>query len=137
MVGVGAFVLHPQYIDDHELTITKAYTIDPYRPKIVSLFISHLWRQVLLARRKGGQSQEKVSTDMLSDGTTPMSTSVWHRVADSPAYWSTCAAVGGELLAVGGSDEIDTPTKLMPFTWNLINNMPPPRRRSCRTPPNQ
>ena len=31
------------------------------------------------------------------------SSSVWHRVADSPAYYSTCAAVDGQLLAVGGS----------------------------------
>ena len=33
------------------------------------------------------------------------SSSVWHSVADPQAYWSTCAAVNGQLLAVGGCDE--------------------------------
>ena len=33
------------------------------------------------------------------------SSSVWRRVAEAPAYWSTCAAVNGQLLAVGGCDE--------------------------------
>ena len=32
------------------------------------------------------------------------SDSVWHRVADVPVYGSTCAAVNGELVAVGGED---------------------------------
>ena len=55
--------------------------------------------------------------------------SVWHRVADAPAYHSTCAAVNGELLAVGGCDEnskaVSTVHKYNPTTnsWDLINNM--------------
>ena len=32
------------------------------------------------------------------------SSSVWHRIADAPAYRSTCANINGELLAVGGHD---------------------------------
>ena len=65
------------------------------------------------------------------------SSSVWHRVADAPAYISTCAAVNGEqLLAVGGCDERnkDTPTihKYYPNTnsWKLINSMPTARHQS-------
>ena len=57
------------------------------------------------------------------------SSSVWHRVADAPAYCSTCTAVNGELLAVGGYDEHNKATsavhKYNPTTnsWDLINNM--------------
>ena len=63
------------------------------------------------------------------------SSSVWHRVADAPAYRSTCAAVNGELLAVGGCDKKFIPTsdihKYNPNTssWDLINNMPTARFR--------
>jgi N-acetylneuraminic acid mutarotase len=61
------------------------------------------------------------------------SSSIWHRVADAPAYLSTCAAVNGELLAVGGCDKDDKPSsaihKYNPTTnsWDLINYMPTAR----------
>ena len=64
------------------------------------------------------------------------SSSIWHRVADAPAYSSTCAAVNGELLAVGGRDEDDKPLsaihKYNPTTnsWDLISNMPTARSLS-------
>ena len=51
---------------------------------------------------------------------------VWHRVADSPACRSTCAAVNGELLAVGGREKATTAVhKYTPTTdsWCLISNM--------------
>ena len=57
------------------------------------------------------------------------SSSIWHRVTDAPAYHSTCVAVNGELLAVGGCDEDKKPTtaihKYNPTTnsWDLISNM--------------
>ena len=60
------------------------------------------------------------------------SSSIWHRVADAPVYFSTCAAVNGELLAVGGIDNTK-PTaaihKYSPTTnsWDLISNMPTAR----------
>ena len=61
------------------------------------------------------------------------SSSIWHRIADAPAYYSTCAAVNGELLAVGGCDEDWKPSsaihKYNPTTnsWDLISNMPTAR----------
>jgi N-acetylneuraminic acid mutarotase len=64
---------------------------------------------------------------------SPSSSSIWHRVADAPAYYSTCAAVNGELLAVGGCDKDETPSsaihKYNPTTnsWDLISNMPTAR----------
>ena len=42
-------------------------------------------------------------TELLQSSSS--SSSVWYRVADAPAYLSTCAAVNGQLLAVGGCDE--------------------------------
>ena len=58
---------------------------------------------------------------------------VWHRIADVPFYRSTCAAVNGELLAVGGvsRSQTKTPTvsKYNPTTnsWDLIRKMPTAR----------
>ena len=57
------------------------------------------------------------------------SSPVWHRVDDSPAHLSSCAAVNGELLAVGGCDEKGKATtavyKYTPTTnsWHLISDM--------------
>ena len=57
------------------------------------------------------------------------SQSVWHRVADAPAYRSTCAAVNGELLAIGGCNEGTATNAIHMYnssmnTWDLIGNMP-------------
>ena len=61
------------------------------------------------------------------------STSVWGRVVDVPTTRSTCAAVSGHLLAIGGMDahnrkasaiyEYNTTTG----SWDLISNMPTPQ----------
>ena len=54
---------------------------------------------------------------------------IWHRVADAPAYRSTCTAVNGELMVVGGCDELNKPSsaihKYNPTTnsWDLISIM--------------
>ena len=71
------------------------------------------------------------------------SSSIWHRVADAPAYYSTCAAVNGELLAVGGCDEIRKATSAVhkynstTNSWDLINNMITTRHLSCCSSPKQ
>ena len=46
------------------------------------------------------------SLTTLLQSSSSSSSSVWHRVADAPAYCSACVAVNGELLAVGGCDEL-------------------------------
>ena len=58
------------------------------------------------------------------------SSSVWHRIADAPAYRSTCANINGELLAVGGHDNgrrqaTTSIHKYNPTTnsWDEISNM--------------
>ena len=66
-------------------------------------------------------------TELLQSSSS--SSSVWHRVADVPAYHSTCAAVNGQLLAVGGCDERNKSTaaihKYNPTTnsWDHISDM--------------
>ena len=90
----------------------------------------------------GGSSDKGEMTSVLTCSLTELlqssSSSIWHRVADSPAYSSTCAAVNGELLAVGGCDKDDKPSsaihKYNPTTnsWDLISNMPT-ARYNCLT----
>ena len=90
----------------------------------------------------GGSSDKGETKSVLTCSLTELlqssssSPSVWHRVADAPAYLSSCAAVNGELLAVGGCDKGVKPTSAIhqykPTTnsWDLISNMPTARYRS-------
>ena len=86
----------------------------------------------------GGEDNKGKTKSLLTCSLTELlqsssSSSIWHRVADAPAYHSTCAAVNGELLAVGGNDKDDNPSsaihKYNPTTnsWDLISNMPTAR----------
>ena len=82
----------------------------------------------------GEYNIESVLTCSLTELSSSSSSSIlWHRVADAPAYHSTCAAVNGELLAVGGHDKhlnlIAAIHKYNPTTnsWDLISNMPTAR----------
>ena len=86
----------------------------------------------------GGNDNKGWSKSVLTCSLTELlqsssSSSIWHGVADAPAYYSTCAAVNGELLAVGGCDKDGKPTaailKYNPTTnsWDLISNMPTAR----------
>ena len=61
--------------------------------------------------------------------------SVWHNIADVPVYRSTCAAVNGESVAVGGEDAANKITsaiyKYSPTTgsWDIISDMQNARER--------
>ena len=71
--------------------------------------------------------------ELIQSTTSPVSMSVWHSVADTPAYQSTCATISGELLAVGGCDSEDKATdaihKYNPMTnsWDVLGKMPTAR----------
>ena len=48
----------------------------------------------------GGMDDKDNTTSVLTCSLTELvqsSSSVWHRVADAPAYHSTCAAVNGQI----------------------------------------
>ena len=69
-------------------------------------------------------------TSLLQSRGQRSSRSVWNSISSAPAYHSTCVAVDGELLAVGGEDEQHKATsavcKYVPTSdsWQLISNMP-------------
>ncbi len=68
----------------------------------------------------------------------PQTPSLWHRVADSPVYLSTCVSLDGKLVAVGGCDSDMNSTDAVytynPPTdsWKVISYMNTARRR-CLT----
>ena len=74
-------------------------------------------------------------TKLVQSYSESSSNSVWHRIADVPVYRSTCAAINGELVAVGGLDVKGKTTsaihKYDPTTdsWDIISNMPTARYR--------
>ena len=91
----------------------------------------------------GGEDDKDNTTSVLTCSLTDLlqsssssSSSIWHRVTDAPAYRSTCAALSGELLAVGGRDKNDKPSSFIHRynptinSWDLISNMPTARYRS-------
>ena len=61
---------------------------------------------------------------------------VWQRITDTPMYYSTCATIHGQLVAVGGCDDSNKRTsavyKYDPNTqsWNVISHMTT-ARSSC------
>ncbi len=60
---------------------------------------------------------------------TSQSPPLWHKIADTPAYVSTCVTLNGELVVVGGCDSSYIPTDSVyaydPVTdsWNVISHM--------------
>ena len=59
---------------------------------------------------KGGPTMSVLTCSLTKLLQSSTETSVWHRIADVPAYSSTCAAVNGELVAVGGRINTETTT---------------------------
>ena len=85
---------------------------------------------------KNGPSKSVLTcslTELLQSCSEASPDPVWHRIADVPVYHSTCAAVNGELVAVGGEDAKHGITsavhKYNPTTdsWDIISNMPTAR----------
>ena len=84
----------------------------------------------------GWRDKSFVLTCSLSEllhSTSSSPSSVWYRVADSPVYCSTCTAVNGELLAVGGCGQGDKAVATIHYynatanSWNLVGNLPTAR----------
>jgi serine/threonine protein kinase len=107
---------------------TVASLPHPYRETSVTICGDQLYML-------GGEDNEDKTKSVLTCSLTELlqsssSSFIWHRVADAPAYSSTCAAVIGELLAIGGCDQDYEPSsaihKYNPTTnsWDLISHMP-------------
>ena len=92
---------------------------------------------MLGGRNKDGHSKSVPTcslTNLLQSCGETSPDSVWHRITNVPVYCSTCAAVNGELVAVGGlgagSENTSAVHKYNPTTdsWDIISNMPTARR---------
>ena len=74
-------------------------------------------------------------TSLLQSHSETSSHSVWKRISDAPVYLSTCVAVDGELLAVGGQDgQLKATSAVYMYepvadSWVHISNMPTSRSR--------
>ena len=67
-------------------------------------------------------------TSLLQSRSKTSSHPVWKRISDTPVYRSSCVAVRGELLAVGGEGLIMTTSAVCKYepttdSWDLISNM--------------
>ena len=111
---------------------TVASLPHPYDLPSATIFGDHLY---MLGGVDDKGKTKSVLTCSLTELLQSSSSSVWHTVADVPAYFSTCAAVNGQLLAVGGCDENFKATaaiyKYNPTTnsWDHISDMPTARYR--------
>ena len=115
---------------------TAASLLHPFSKASAAIYGDHLYML-------GGEDNSRKTRSVLTCSLTDLlhvqlkkPTPVWHQIADTPAFYSTCAAVGGELLAVGGQDaDLDKDTtaiyqyNLMTDSWHLISHMPTPRSR--------
>ena len=98
-----------------------------------TMYGDHLY--MLGEHDKGWRTQSVLTCSLtkLLQSCSETSDPVWCRITDVPEYNSTCAAVNGELVAVGGVNKgynsIAAVHKYNPTTnsWYLINNMPTAR----------
>ena len=114
---------------------TAASLPHPYSSASATICGDHLY--MLGGWDSGGNKTKSVLTcsltKLLQSCSETLSDPVWCGITDVPVYHSTCAAVNGELVAVGGMNEINTSTagvyKYNPTTnsWNLISIMPTAR----------
>ena len=128
---------------DHVNTVEVIDTKTLVWSTVASLLHPFFWasaticgdRLYILGGFDGKSKTESVLTCSLTE-LLQSSSSVWYGVADAPAYYSTCAAVNGQLLAVGGCDEDLKATaaihKYNPTTnsWDHISDMRTARFRS-------
>ena len=60
---------------------------------------------------------------------------IWRRVADAPHYWSSCATLCGQLVAVGGYGALKITSAITGYnettdSWEAMGNMPTARCRA-------
>ena len=109
---------------------TAASLPHPYSRASATVCGDHLF--MLGGNDKDGRTKSVLTcslTKLLQSCSETLSDPVWCRITDVPVYHSTCAAVNGELVAVGGLDEENKSTsavhKYNPTTnsWDLVSNM--------------
>ena len=106
---------------------TAASLPHPYSWASATICGDHLY---MLGGVDDNSETKSVLTCSLTELLQSSSSSVWHRVADVPAYYSTCTAVKGQLLAVDEYFQVTAAIhKYNPTTnsWDHISNMPTAR----------
>ena len=119
-------------------TVEAMDTRNPFWSTVASLPHPYDWASATICGDQlymlGGEDDKDKTKSVLTCSLRELlqsssSSAVWHRVTDAPAYRSTCAAVKGQLLAVGGCDEIRKATaaiyKYNPRanSWDYISSM--------------
>ena len=92
---------------------TAASLPHPYTHASAAICGDHLY--MLGGYDKDGRTKSVLTcslTKLLQSCSETFSDPVWRRITDVPVYNSTCAAVNGELVAVGGVDEAVSYTHL-------------------------
>ena len=115
---------------------TVASLPHPYSRASATICGDHLY--VLGGYDESGETKSVVTcslTELLRSCGETSSDSVWSKITDAPVVVSTCAAVGGELVAVGGRDTAEGKStsavykyNMISESWNVITNMPTARR---------
>ena len=108
IVAGGATRFFPSHrLNTVEVMDTKTLvwsTMPGQPPSPLQLYIrDRLWRSV----DYHGKTKSVLAcslTELPQSSLSSSSFSIWHKIADATAYYSTCAAVNGELLAVCGCD---------------------------------
>ena len=127
-----------EVLDIETLVWSKAASLPhPYSSAPATICGDHLY--MLGGFDESGDSTTSVLTCSLTEllrscGETS-SDSVWSRITDAPVVVSTCAAVCGELVAVGGQDTAKRKHtsavykyNMISKSWDVITNMPTARR---------
>ena len=109
----------------------------PYSSASASICGGHLY--MLGGDSRDGHRAKSVLTcslrSLLQSRNKEISHSVWNSISNAPLSHSTCVAIDGELLAVGGEDERDEANSAVYMyestsdSWKLISNMPTSRYR--------
>ena len=124
-----------EVMDIHTLVWSTAASL-PHPYSYASATICKDYIYMLGGLDKDGKTQSVLTcspTELLQSCSGTASDSVWQRITDVPVYRSTCAAVNGELVAIGGEDvSYNTTSAVYRFNqttdcWDIISSMPTTR----------
>ena len=126
-----------EVLDIETLVWSKAASLPhPYSWASATICGDHLY--MLGGFDDGGCTKSVLTcslTELLRSCGESSTDSVWSRIADAPVVWSTCTAVGGELVAVGGRDTTEYKYtsavykyNMISKSWDVITDMPTARR---------
>ena len=133
----GSSLLNAVQVLDIETLVwsTAASVPHPYSRATATICGDHLYMLGGYDESGGTKSLLTCSlTELLRSCGETSSDSVWSRITDAPVVNSTCAAVGGELVAVGGWDTAEDKNtsavykyNMISKSWDVITNMPTAR----------